>query len=217
MTNEELAIKIDNLSDIVANLAKTMDERFKQINKRFEKVDERFEQINHRFELIDERFEQVDERFEQIDRRFKQVDERFEQIDRRFKQVDERFEQINHRFELIDERFEQINERFRQVDERFEQIDEQLADIRKDHKTLVDIVKDMDLAADERFQELKAGQAELAANQESLRADLAVVRRELYHESGSREMVDDTLYNSLDKRLRRVEAKFPDLASSQAA
>lgn len=168
MTNEELAIKIDNLSDIVANLAKTMDERFKQIDKRFEKVDERFEQINHRFELIDERFEQ-------------------------------------------------INERFRQVDERFEQIDEQLADIRKDHKTLVDIVKDMDLAADERFQELKAGQAELAASQESLRADLAVVRRELYHESGSREMVDDTLYNSLDKRLRRVEAKFPDLASSQAA
>ena len=168
MTNEELAIKIDNLSDIVANLAKTMDERFKQIDKRFEKVDERFEQINHRFELIDERFEQ-------------------------------------------------INERFRQVDERFEQIDEQLADIRKDHKTLADIVKDMDLAADERFQELKAGQAELAASQESLRADLAVVRRELYHESGSREMVDDTLYNSLDKRLRRVEAKFPDLASSQAA
>lgn len=154
MTNEELAIKIDSLSDIVANLAKTMDERFKQ-------------------------------------------------IDQRFKQIDERFEQIDRRFELIDERFEQI--------------DEQLADIRKDHKTLVDIVKDMDLAADERFQELKAGQAELAANQESLRADLAVVRRELYHESGSREMVDDTLYNSLDKRLRRAEAKFPDLASSQAA
>ncbi len=161
MTNEELAIKIDNLSDIVANLAKTMDERFKQIDKRFE----------------------------QIDQRFKQIDERFEQIDRRFEQVDERFEQI----------------------------DEQFADIRKDHKTLVDIVKDIDLAAYERFQELKAGQAELAANQESLRADLAVVRRELYHESGSREMVDDTLYNSLDKRLRRVEAKFPDLASSQAA
>ena len=196
MTNEELAIKIDSLSDIVANLAKTMDERFEQ---------------------IDQRFKQIDERFEQIDQRFKQIDERFEQIDRRFEQVDQRFKQIDERFRQVDERFEQIDRRFEQVDERFEQIDEQLADIRKDHKTLVDIVKDMDLAADERFQELKAGQAELAANQESLRADLAVVRRELYHESGSREMVDDTLYNSLDKRLRRVEAKFPDLASSQAA
>ena len=117
----------------------------------------------------------------------------------------------------MNERFEKNDEQFAQIDERFNSIDEQLADIRNDHKTLVDIVKDMDLAADERFQELKAGQAELAASQESLRADLAVVRRELYHESGSREMVDDTLYNSLDKRLRRVEAKFPDLASSQAA
>jgi hypothetical protein len=139
MTNEELAIKMESLSDIVANLAKTMNERF----------------------------DQIDERFEQIDRRFKQIDEHFGSID------------------------------------------EQLIDMRKDHKTLVDIVKDMDLAADERFQRLKAGQ-------EKLRADLAVVRRELYHESGSREMTDDTLYNSLDERLRRVEAKFPDLASSQA-
>ena len=139
MTNEELAIKMESLSDIVANLAKTMNERF----------------------------DQIDERFEQIDRRFKQIDEHFGSID------------------------------------------EQLIDMRKDHKTLVDIVKDMDLAADERFQRLKAGQ-------EKLRADLAVVRRELYHESGSREMTDDTLYNSLDERLRRVEAKFPYLASSQA-
>ena len=139
MTNEELAIKMESLSDIVANLAKTMNERF----------------------------DQIDERFEQIDRRFKQIDEHFGSID------------------------------------------EQLIDMRKDHKTLVDIVKDMDLAADERFQRLKAGQ-------EKLRADLAVVHRELYHESGSREMTDDTLYNSLDERLRRVEAKFPDLASSQA-
>ena len=167
MTNEELSNQIQKLSDIVASLAKTMNERF----------------------------EQIDRRFAQIDRRFEQIDKRFAQIDRRFEKNDEQFAQI---------------------DERFNSIDEQLADIRNDHKTLVDIVKDMDLAADERFQELKAGQAELAANQESLRADLAVVRRELYHESGSREMVDDTLYNSLDKRLRRVEAKFPDLASSQA-
>ena len=139
MTNEELAIKMESLSDIVANLAKTMNERFDQIDERFEQIDRRFEQIN----------------------------------------------------------------------EHFGSIDEQLIDMRKDHKTLVDIVKDMDLAADERFQRLKAGQ-------EKLRADLAVVRRELYHESGSREMTDDTLYSSLDERLRRVEAKFPDLASSQA-
>ena len=139
MTNEELSTQIQKLSDIVANLAKTMNERF-----------------------------------EQIDRRFAQIDKRFEQIDKRF-----------------------------------EQIDEQLADIRNDHKMLVDIVKDMDLRMDKGFNELKAEDGKI-------HAEIASLRLELYHESGSRELVDDTLYGSLDKRLRRLEAKFPDLASSQA-
>ncbi|MBF1030729.1 MAG: hypothetical protein HXL03_01155 [Candidatus Nanosynbacter sp.] len=116
---------------------------------------------------------------------------------------------MNERFEQIDRRFAQIDRRFEQIDKHFEQIDEQLADIRNDHKTLVDIVKDMDLRMDKGFNELKAEDGKI-------HAEIASLRLELYHESGSRELVDDTLYGSLDKRLRRLEAKFPDLASSQA-
>ena len=115
---------------------------------------------------------------------------------------------MNERFEQIDRRFAQIDKRFEQIDKRFEQIDKQLADIRNDHKTLVDIVKDMDLRMDKGFNELKAEDGKI-------HAEIASLRLELYHESGSRELVDDTLYGSLDKRLRRLEAKFPDLASSQ--
>ena len=174
MTNEELSNQIQKLSDIVANLAKTMNERF-----------------------------------EQIDRRFAQIDRRFEQIDKRFTQIDKRFEQIDERFAQIDKRFEKNDEQFAQIDERFNSIDEQLADIRNDHKTLVDIVKDMGLRMDKGFNELKAEDGKI-------HAEIASLRLELYHESGSRELVDDTLYGSLDKRLRRLEAKFPDLASSQA-
>ena len=174
MTNEELSNQIQKLSDIVANLAKTMNERF-----------------------------------EQIDRRFAQIDRRFEQIDKRFTQIDKRFEQIDKCFVQIDKRFEKNDEQFAQIDERFNSIDEQLADIRNDHKTLVDIVKDMDLRMDKGFNELKAEDGKI-------HAEIASLRLELYHESGSRELVDDTLYGSLDKRLRRLEAKFPDLASSQA-
>ena len=116
---------------------------------------------------------------------------------------------MNERFEQVDRRFAQIDKRFEQIDKRFEQIDEQLADIRNDHKTLVDIVKGMDLRMDKGFNELKAEDGKI-------HAEIASLRLELYHESGSRELVDDTLYGSLDKRLRRLEAKFPDLASSQA-
>ena len=109
----------------------------------------------------------------------------------------------------MNERFEKNDEQFAQIDESFNSIDEQLADIRNDHKTLVDIVKDMDLRMDKGFNELKAEDGKI-------HAEIASLRLELYHESGSRELVDDTLYGSLDKCLRRLEAKFPDLASSQA-
>lgn len=110
-----------------------------------------------------------------------------------------------------------MTEGFKRVNERFEQIDEQLAAIRQDHKNLEDIVKDFRLETEVRFNNLEAGQKEI-------RADVASLRRDLFHEEGAREATDDTLYeiqeknyHALDKRLKLVEAKFPDLAQNQAA
>ena len=128
-----------------------------------------------------------------------------------------KFEQIDRRFEQIDKRFEKINGRFEQIDQRFESIDTQLSAIRKDHKNLTDTVKDMELRFEKRFETLEAGQL-------TIRADITGLRHDIFIEEGSREEVDDTIskeqkqnYESLDKRLRLVEAKFPDLARGSAA
>ncbi|OFQ23022.1 hypothetical protein HMPREF2946_03280 [Actinomyces sp. HMSC062G12] len=66
----------------------------------------------------------------------------------------------------------------------------------------------MRLWFESRFERLEAGQADI-------RADFAELRRDLFHESGSREVADYTFYGLLDRRLRRLEAKFPELAHSQ--
>ena len=139
-----------------------------------------------------------------------------ETMNTKFKQIDERFEQIDKRFEQIDERFEQIDERFNQIDQRFESIDTQLSDIRSDHKNLTNIVRDMELRFERRFETLEAGQL-------TIRADITGLRHDIFIEEGSREEADETVfkeqkhnYESLDKRLRLVEAKFPDLAQKTA-
>lgn len=128
-----------------------------------------------------------------------------------------KFEQIDRRFEQIDKRFKKIDGRFEQIDQRFESIDTQLSAIRKDHKNLTDTVKDMELRFEKRFETLEAGQL-------TIRADITGLRHDIFIEEGSREEVDDTIskeqkqnYESLDKRLRLVEAKFPDLARGSAA
>ena len=135
-----------------------------------------------------------------------------ETMNTKFKQIDKRFEQIDKRFEQIDKRFEQIDERFNQIDQRFESIDIQLSDIRSDHKNLTNIVRDMELRFERRFETLEAGQL-------TIRANITGLRHDIFIEEGSREEADETVfkeqkhnYESLDKRLRLVEAKFPDLA-----
>ena len=120
---------------------------------------------------------------------------------------------------------------------KFDQIDTQLSNIRKDHKNLTDIVKDMELRIDKRFAEVDERFAEvnerfvkvdehfakLETGQTVIRTNIADLRHDIFIEEGSREQVDNTIfeeqkqnYESLDKRLRLVEAKFPDLAQKTA-
>ena len=100
---------------------------------------------------------------------------------------------------------------------KFAQIDEQLADIRQDNRTLTDVVKDLELRMEKRFTELQAGQDKLQASQTEIQSEIADLHHKLFHEEGARETVDESIYQSLDKRLRLVEAKFPDLARRSAA
>ena len=120
---------------------------------------------------------------------------------------------------------------------RFDQINIQLSDIRKDHKNLTDIVKDMELRIDKRFAEVdeqfaKVNErfvkvdehfAKLETGQTVIRTNIADLRHDIFIEEGSREQVDNTIfeeqkqnYESLDKRLRLLETKFHDLAQKTA-
>lgn len=117
-------------------------------------------------------------------------------------------EELSHQIAALSNR---IDQRFDVIDKQFKVVDEQFDDMRKDYKVLSDIIKDLDYKWEERLSELKAGQTKLEAGQDELRAEMARLRRSLFHESGSRETANETLYGNLDRRLRLVEAKFPDL------
>jgi chromosome segregation ATPase len=62
-------------------LANLINDRFTQIDARFDKIDDKFAQIDARFDKIDDKFVQIDARFAQIDARFNKVDARFAKMD----------------------------------------------------------------------------------------------------------------------------------------
>lgn len=146
--------------------------------------------------------------------RFGVIDERFDALDARLGAVDARLDSLDKHFDAMDQRLTTIAE---VTQENFDAVT-------KDIKNLDDAIKDLDLKWDEKFTEFKAGQTSLAANQDALAAGFAVLRRDIFHETGSRETADNAFFNTqsdhykeLDRRLRIVEAKFPDLARSIAA
>jgi hypothetical protein len=65
-----------------------MDQRFVEVDRRFDGMDQRFVEVDRRFDGMDQRFVEVDRRFDGMDQRFSEMDGRFGDVDRRFVQVD---------------------------------------------------------------------------------------------------------------------------------
>ncbi|MBO3725107.1 hypothetical protein J5X07_08730 [Actinomyces bowdenii] len=102
-----------------------------------------------------------------------------------------------------------------------ERIRESVADVRKNNRALIDAIEDLRLDHNKRFDKMQASQDQLQAQISNLRADISDLRHELFHEAGSRETVDDSIYEvmrqnyrELNQRLKLLEDGVSSLASS---
>jgi len=65
----------------IAELRRTMDERFDQVHERFDRMNERFDQIHERFERLEARTSQrFDQLYELFERQEVRTDQRFDQM-----------------------------------------------------------------------------------------------------------------------------------------
>jgi septal ring factor EnvC (AmiA/AmiB activator) len=114
ITNEILHEKISMLFSYVKEFKEDMLEFKKETNKKFEQIELQRQadraETNQRFNQIDKRFEQVDQRFNQIDQRFEQVDKRFDQSDKRLEQADRKSEQIINRLDRMEDKLDIVFE-----------------------------------------------------------------------------------------------------------
>lgn len=106
---DEFKTKIDTLKDEVAkngDLFVAFMIRFdaesaanQEAHRRFE---ERFDQIDTKFDQFEERFDQVDIRFDRVETRLDRVELRLDQVDTRLERVDTRLDHMDIRLDRID-------------------------------------------------------------------------------------------------------------------
>ena len=151
------------------------------------------------------------------------VTEKFNEIDKRFEQIDKRLEQIETRFEGIDGRLDKLQAGQDDLRTKYGEMNEKQGYIVNAQKTIAKMQADLQHTVEEQGAKLEEDFTDMKAAQASIQHDIARINRKMVVEAGVRDTMhesvfttQDSHYRDLDRRLRLVEAHFPDLGQQGA-
>ena len=195
MTNEEL-------SQQIAALTATVTEKFNEIDKRFEQIDKRLEHIDTRFEGIDGRLDKL--QAGQDDLRTKYDSLKAGQDDLVAKHAD-----LQVGLDDLRTKYGEMNEK--------------QGYIVNAQKTIAKMQADLQHTMEEQGAKLEEDFTDMKATQASIQHDIARINRKMVVETSVRDTMhesvfttQDSHYRDLDRRLRLVEAHFPELGQQGA-
>lgn len=161
---------------------------------------------------------------EGINGRLDKMDKRFDSIEGRLDRMEGRLDTLEAQSAHTAERLDSLEVETRTTRDVVTDVKTRLDSLEQEVRTTRDVVTDMELRFTERFDRLDGRMDHLVGVQKEMQADIAAVRHSLFIEEGSRGSADESLfgeqrrdYVKLEKRVRVMEAKFPDLAQRQAA
>lgn len=101
---------------------------------------------------------------------------------------------------------EEVLQELRKINQRLDGMDERFESLEEANQVTRDLIKDMELRFEERFDRLESWMDGLSGGQKEIRADIAGLERRLFLEEGSRAHVDRTQGEELRKLEKRVAA-----------
>lgn len=188
MTNEEL-------SQQIAALTTTVTEKFNEIDKRFEQIETRFEKIDGRLDKLQAGQDDLVAKYDglkagQDDLVAKHADLKAGQDDLRTK---------------------------------YDEMNEKQGHIVNAQKTIAKMQADLQHTVEEQGAKMEEDFTDMKAAQASIQHDIARINRKMVVEAGVRDTMhesvfstQDSHYRDLDRRLRLVEAHFPELGQQGA-
>ena len=195
MTNEEL-------SQQIAALTTTVTEKFNEIDTRFEQIDKRLEHIDTRFEGIDGRLDKLQAGQDDLVAKYDSL---------KAGQEDLVAKHADLQVSLDDLRI------------KYGEMNEKQGHIVNAQKTIAKMQADLQHTVEEQGAKLEEDFTDMKATQASIQHDIARINRKMVVEAGVRDTMhesvfttQDSHYRDLDRRLRLVEAHFPELGQQGA-
>ena len=137
--------------------------------------------------------------------------------------VTEKFNEIDKRFEKIDGRLDKLQAGQDDLRTKYGEMNEKQGHIVNAQKTIAKMQADLQHTVEEQGAKLEEDFTDMKATQASIQHDIARINRKMVVEAGVRDTMhesvfttQDSHYRDLDRRLRLVEAHFPELGQQSA-
>lgn len=165
----------------------------------------------------------VTEKFNEIDKRFDQIDKRLEQIDTRFEGIDGRLDKLQAGQDDLVAKYDSLKAGQDDLRTKYGELNEKQGYIVNAQKTIAKMQADLQHTVEEQGAKLEEDFTDMKATQASIQHDIARINRKMVVETGVRDTMhesvfttQDSHYRDLDRRLRLVEAHFPELGQQGA-
>ena len=144
-------------------------------------------------------------------------------VTEKFNEIDKRFEQIDKRFEKIDGRLDKLQTGQDDLRTKYGEMNEKQGHIVNAQKTIAKTQDELQRALEEHGAKLEEDFTDMKATQASIQHDISRINRKMIIEAGVRDTMhesvfstQDSHYRELDRRLRVLEAHFPELGQQGA-
>ena len=179
--------------------------------------------VTEKFDRIDTRFEQIDKRFEDIDGRLNTLQAGQDDLRAKYDALAMRYDDLKAGQDDLVTKYDELKAGQDDLRTKYGEMNEKQGHIVNAQKTIAKMQADLQHTIEEQGAKLEEDFTDMKATQASIQHDIARINRKMIVETGVRDTMhesvfttQDSHYRDLDRRLRLVEAHFPELGQQGA-
>ena len=172
---------------------------------------------------VTEKFNEIDTRLEGIDRRFDKLQAGQDDLRTKYDDLVTKYDDLKAGQDDLVTKYDELKAGQDDLRTKYGEMNEKQGHIVNAQKTIAKMQADLQHTVEEQGAKLEEDFTDMKATQASIQHDIARINRKMIVETGVRDTMhesvfttQDSHYRDLDRRLRLVEAHFPELGQQGA-
>ena len=223
MTNEELSQQIAALTTTVTEKFDRIDTRFEQIDKRFEDIDGRLNTLQAGQNDLHAKYNDLVTKYDDLKAGQDDLATKYDDLKAGQDDLATKYDNLKAGQDNLVAKHADLQVGLDDLRTKYSEMNEKQGHIVNAQQTIAKTQDELQRALEEHGAKLEEDFTDMKATQASIQHDISRINRKMIIEAGVRDTMhesvfstQDSHYRDLDRRLRLVEAHFPELGQQGA-